>query len=69
MSSQLLLPFLRYSIISLQKTLGGNHHPPSFLEHQEAVNAFPSQEDPYLAPRKDFFINRLLGSGIMVLQS
>jgi hypothetical protein len=26
--SQSLLPFLRYSLISLQKTLGGNHHPP-----------------------------------------
>jgi hypothetical protein len=25
-----------------------------FLEHQEAENASPGQEDPYISPRKDF---------------
>jgi hypothetical protein len=25
-----------------------------FLEQQEAANASPSEEDPYILPRKDF---------------
>jgi hypothetical protein len=29
--------------------LGGNPHLQDFLEHQEAANAFPSKEDPYLS--------------------
>jgi hypothetical protein len=38
----------------LQKTFGGIIILQDFLEHQEAANASPSQEDPNLSPLEDF---------------
>jgi hypothetical protein len=54
MSSQSLLPFLRYSLISLQKTLEEIIILKDFLEHPEAANASPYIEDQYPAPCEDF---------------
>ena len=45
----MLLPFLRYSLISMEEIIILQ----DFEEHQEAGNASPCQEDSYLSPSED----------------
>jgi hypothetical protein len=62
--SQLLLPSLAYSLISLQTTLGGNHHPPRHPGALGSCKCFWLSRKP-----ERYQVNSLFASGIVVLQS